>query len=177
MPAHKRIGVIPETLRKRPGVLRSHHPTHSLAATGQGAAGILATQSIENILGPIEELLVRRSGWVLMLGARINSCTAIHQCERMAGRPYFIRWAYDETGKVVEFRAPMCTGGYPRFEPLLEPIKRETRIGDARVVAYPGREFMRICTDAIRANPEILVCRPECTYCRDIYEGGPYRSA
>jgi aminoglycoside 3-N-acetyltransferase len=175
MPAHKRIGAIPETLRKRPGVLRSHHPTHSFAAIGQGAAEILGVQSIEDILAPIEELLVRRGGWVLMLGARINSCTAIHQCERMAGRPYFIRWAYDETGKVVEMRVPMCTGGYLRFESLLAPVKRETKIGNARVVAYPGAEFMRICTDAIRANREILVCRPDCVYCHDQNAGGPYR--
>lgn len=175
MPAHKHIGIIPETFRKRPGVIRSEHPSHSFAAAGKGAAELLATQSIEDIFGPIEELLMRRGGWVLMLGARIGSCTAIHQAERLAGRPYFIRWAVDRKGSVVEMRVPMCTGGYRRFEPLLEPVKRETKIGAARVVAYPGRRFMEICIDAIRANPEILVCRPGCVYCRDQNAGGPIK--
>jgi len=173
MPAHKGIGVIPETLRKRPGAVRSTHSTHSFAAIGAGAGEILANQSLDDPLAPIEELLMRRGGWVLMLGVRIGSCTAIHQCERLAGRPFFIRWAVDQTGRTVETRVPMCTGGYYRFEPLLAPVARETKIGGARVVAYPGRPFMEICTGAIRRNPEILVCRPTCVYCHDQNAGGP----
>ena len=31
------VGILPELFRKRPGVVRSSHPTHSVAALGQDA--------------------------------------------------------------------------------------------------------------------------------------------
>ena len=34
------VGILPELFRQRPGVVRSLHPTHSIAACGRGAADI-----------------------------------------------------------------------------------------------------------------------------------------
>ena len=36
------VGILPELFRQRPGVVRSLHPTHSIAACGRGAAEYLA---------------------------------------------------------------------------------------------------------------------------------------
>lgn len=35
------VGILPELFRQRPGVVRSLHPTHSMAAYGKGAAAYL----------------------------------------------------------------------------------------------------------------------------------------
>jgi len=172
MPSHKRIGAIPEALRKRPNAVRSRHPSHSFAAIGKAAAQILATQTLDDCLAPINALL-SDGGWVLMLGAKINSCTAVHEAEYLAGRPRFIRWAVCEDGVTRQYHVPMCTGSYPRFLPLLAPVARETKIGNAHVIAWPGRQFLDIIVAAIRKDPAIIVCSPACTYCQDIYAGGP----
>ena len=44
------IGLLPNLLRQRPGVLRSLHPTHSIAAWGPGAAEFIAGE--ENATSP-----------------------------------------------------------------------------------------------------------------------------
>lgn len=41
------VGILPELFRQRPGVVRSLHPTHSIAACGRGAAEYLAGE-LEN---------------------------------------------------------------------------------------------------------------------------------
>ena len=35
------VGILPELFRQRPGIVRSLHPTHSIAASGRGAAEYL----------------------------------------------------------------------------------------------------------------------------------------
>lgn len=43
------VGILPELFRQRPGVVRSLHPTHSIAACGRGAAEYLAGELENNI--------------------------------------------------------------------------------------------------------------------------------
>jgi len=174
MPAHKRIGAIPEAFRKRPGVIRSTHPTHALAAKGPGAAEILATQTLENPMGAIETFL-KQGGWILMLGARIGACTAYHAAEHLAGFPYFRRWAIDSDGLTCELPVPMCAGGIKNLVPLLAGVARETKIGNSKVLAWPGPEFLEISVGALRRDPSIAICPSACVYCRNRNAGGPVR--
>ncbi len=172
MPATKSMGVIAETLRRQPGALRSTHPTHSFAAIGDGAREILATAAPDKPLAPIEAL-VARGGWILMLGTRLTSCTALHASEHLAGRNFFIRYSLDESGNLFRIRTPGCSRGFDKFDPVLDAIKHEVKIGDARVRAYPGGEFFRLSVEAIKRDPRITVCSPECVSCADMLAGGP----
>ncbi|MCD6405757.1 MAG: AAC(3) family N-acetyltransferase [Planctomycetes bacterium] len=172
MPAAKSMGVIAETLRRRPGALRSTHPTHSFAAVGADAEEVLATAGPDRPLAPIEAL-VERGGWILMLGTRLTSCTALHASEHLAGRNFFIRYSVDESGNLFRIRAPGCSRGFENFDAVLDTIKREVQIGDARVRAYPGSEFFRLSVEAIKRDPRITVCSPECVSCADMLAGGP----
>lgn len=172
MPTSGGMGVITEAVRQRPGTVRGIHPSHSFAANGEGAEEIVAAQTYDDPMAPVVELC-NRGGWILMLGTELNSCTALHACEVLAGRPYFARYALVEEGRVVRIGVPGCSHAFYRFAPVLEEIKREVRIGNARVHAYPGKEFLELSVAAIKRDPEMTVCRPECPACADMLAGGP----
>ena len=74
-------GILPELFRQRPGVIRSLHPTHSLAAFGRDAAEFTAGH--EKALTPAPEgspwwRLLERSGKILFIGTGISCNTFLH---------------------------------------------------------------------------------------------------
>ncbi len=75
------VGILPELFRQRPGVIRSLHPTHSLAAFGHDAAEFTAGH--EKALTPEPEgspwwRLLERSGKILFIGTGISCNTFLH---------------------------------------------------------------------------------------------------
>jgi aminoglycoside 3-N-acetyltransferase len=90
----KRLGRIPETFRKFPGVMRSYHPIGSFAAWGRHAAALTAPHSLEPMFGdssPIGRLYDLDSK-VLLLGVVYDSCTCLHLAEyRSAGNKRYIQ--------------------------------------------------------------------------------------
>jgi aminoglycoside 3-N-acetyltransferase len=80
------IGVIAENFRSWPGVLRSNHPTSSLAARGPRASEILTEQPLDDPHGELSPLarLYGLGGQVLLLGASFGSNTSLHLAERRA---------------------------------------------------------------------------------------------
>ena len=172
LPTSWGMGAITEAVRLRPGTVRGIHPSHSFAANGEGAEDITSAQTYDDPMAPVVELC-NRGGWILMLGPRLNNCTALHASEALAGRPYFARYALVEEGRVVRIGVPGCSHAFYRFAPVLESIKREMRIGNARVHAYPGKEFLELSVAAMKRDPEMTICRPGCPACADMLAGGP----
>ena len=84
-------GIITETIRKRPGCLRSCHPTHSWLALGADAKRVLINHCTaltpSGAHNPFEQL-VELDGCVLMLGVGINTVTLWHYYEEVLGVPY-----------------------------------------------------------------------------------------
>ena len=83
-------GILPELFWHRPGVLRSLHPTHSIAALGKKAAEFIADHDTFNTAfnrkGPFGRLL-DWNGKVLLFGVTLDRCTFIHALEEWAGVP------------------------------------------------------------------------------------------
>ncbi|MDL2323569.1 AAC(3) family N-acetyltransferase [Ruminococcaceae bacterium OttesenSCG-928-A16] len=82
------VGAITELFRHRPGVHRSLHPTHSLAALGAGAAQFVAGE--ENIGTPCGEggayyKLWQRNAQILLLGVNFSRNTFVHGIEEWDG--------------------------------------------------------------------------------------------
>lgn len=83
------MGVIPETFRKQPGVLRSYHPHVSFAARGPQAKFITANHSLSLGLGEQSPLarVYELQGHVLLLGVSHANNTSLHLAEYRAEWP------------------------------------------------------------------------------------------
>ncbi|SDT65252.1 AAC(3) family N-acetyltransferase [Actinoplanes derwentensis] len=83
------VGVFAEQIRSHPGALRSRHPQTSFAALGPEAAAVVAVHDLDCHLGERSPLgtLYRRHAMILMLGAGMAKCTALHLAEYRLGGP------------------------------------------------------------------------------------------
>jgi aminoglycoside 3-N-acetyltransferase len=83
------MGVIAETFRSYPGVLRSSHPVTSFCALGADAARITATHSLEHGFGQASPLgqVYALDGYVLLLGVGHSSNSSLHVAEVIADIP------------------------------------------------------------------------------------------
>ena len=84
------IGLLPELFRKRPGVHRSWHPTHSVAAFGADAEEFV--RGDENCPTPCARdsawgRLYDRDAYVLLVGVELNRMTFFHGVEEWNGIP------------------------------------------------------------------------------------------
>lgn len=80
------MGMIPETYRKRAGVLRSQHPQVSFIARGPQAKTLLNQHQLSPAFGENSPLarLSQLSGKVLLLGVNHGSNTSLHLAELRA---------------------------------------------------------------------------------------------
>lgn len=85
------VGVIAETFRQQPGVLRSLHPTHSVCGDGPAAHSLLAAHDLDRTpCGPNSpfRLLPGVGGKILMLGCGLHPNTSFHAIEEIIRPPY-----------------------------------------------------------------------------------------
>jgi aminoglycoside 3-N-acetyltransferase len=165
-------GIIPETLRKRPGAVRSLHPTHSAAAIGAEAQALLAGHTFSvtpcDELSPYGELARRDDGYILLIGVTHESNTTFHHVEEMAGLPYHMQEGFAAAtvvvdGKLQTRHVMLHKYGPQRHFDVMEPllleqgIQRTGRVGEAtvRLVHAPG--LVRAALRAVAADPTILL--------------------
>jgi aminoglycoside 3-N-acetyltransferase len=80
------MGMIPETFRKQPGVIRSSNPDASFAAWGKYAERIIDDHALYPLFGERSPLarVYDLDGWVLLLGIGHNKNTSLHVAEGRA---------------------------------------------------------------------------------------------
>jgi len=85
------MGLLSEVFRRMPGVVRSLHPTHSVAAWGNGAKDFVGEHHLSpSPVGPKSPFhkLLARQGKAIMLGVNTNYLTLIHTVEDIMGEQF-----------------------------------------------------------------------------------------
>lgn len=86
-----RVGAITDCFWRQPGVLRSLHPTHSLACEGPHAAHLVAGHERCQTpcgAGTPYEKMIKEDAAVLMWGVTLDAFTFLHTAEEAAMVPY-----------------------------------------------------------------------------------------
>ena len=177
------LGLLTETFRKFPGVVRSPHPTHSVGIYGPGAHEIAESHRNSTYIGregPYHQLALN-SGWVLHVGTDFNSSSIIHLAEVLAEVPYldisyplfekaFIARATD--GSMVKAQPREVPGDSKMFYLIQEEMDRrgllrKGLIGQAPAILARASEILDVAVELMRGNPWQFLCDfPYCSACR-----------
>ncbi len=177
-----RTGLITETFRRMPQVVRSPHPTHSAAVWGADADTIAAGHEHSaglSVDSPFHRL-ARMGGLVVLLGCDSRSSSIIHVAEAIARVPY-LEVTYpgydtavtvvhpDGQERVVEPREN--PGDSSAFLVVEEELRgagliREGRVGQARTMVMKGMDVIETALRLLRRDPAALLCRrSDCPVC------------
>lgn len=178
-PAHtpSRVGAITNCFRARPGVVRSLHPSHSLAAAGPCAVELIAGhQRCQTPCGdgtPFARL-VERDAAVLMFGATMDTYTLFHTAEHQGNAPYLYypdvsalraRGADGALLEVPTRRQDMRVRR--RFEAMREILESESllrsaSLGRGELLYVPSAAAVhRWLLERLRVTPRLLAAAPE----------------
>lgn len=175
------VGLLPELFRKRPGVFRSLHPTHSVAALGRDAESFTFGEEYTSTpcsrRGCLGKLL-DRNGRILFLGCSPARNTFLHGVEewnevpdRLTEETVCYRILLREDGghprireqRYHELHSDLVQNGdvsvhYGKIMPvfLKEGIARQGRLCDASCIVADCRGMYDITSDYLRKNPMLF---------------------
>ena len=166
------VGTITDVFWRRPDVVRSLHPTHSLAAEGPMASALIAGHELCNTPCGSDTPYRRLVQWdagVLMFGVTFDPYTLFHTAEDAAGVPYlyeskpYVLHVREATGAVRDFplrRQDMkVLRRFGEMDKWLESRGLSQRYrcgrGEIRWVPHAAAVHEELCT-ALRADPWFL---------------------
>jgi aminoglycoside 3-N-acetyltransferase len=176
-------GLITETFRRREGVLRSIHPTHSVAAFGLLAGHFVDGHRTATALGvdsPLHRLAVS-GGFVLLLGVGHTSNAMVHVGEAAARVPYLDLPYSDAFNVSLTVRLP--EGGEtvipPRENPgcsihfgvVEEPLRQRGAVRYGKVARADAQlvramDIIDVVRELTAVDPAALLCDIEwCPFC------------
>lgn len=176
-----RTGAIPEAARKRPGAIRSLHPTHSVAVIGADAAALTRDHLKFRAFGlgsPIDRL-AQQGGKVLLLGVGHTSNSMIHLAEEYGGLPKasahqeplpFVKVLMPD-GSVREHQLDTscsCSAAFGGAELALRRAEliRDARLGSCLLQIMDARALIDCLGSIVEENAEAFLCtRPDCGPC------------
>jgi len=174
-----KTGMLTEIFRKRPGVLRSLHPAHSMSIHGPRAAEFIADHRTSFGVGTPIDRIAQAGGYVLLLGVTHTSNSTIHVGDSHGGAVRF--WWYEgdpptakvrlPDGRIVEHQFDVSSSCSMAFNAVDLPLRRagairDLRIGQALSHLMHGADIIRAIVELTRTEPTVLFCtRPDCRPC------------
>ena len=168
------VGILPELFRKRPGVLRSLHPTHSVGAYGAGAAAYIAGEELTRSPGPRNGCwgrLYDSRAQILFLGCSLKRNTFLHSVEEWVSipdrltaqaKPLFIRMPDGSLLPCPQHRHQSSAGDvsarYDKMEPLFARRGAVSygSVGDARCILGEAAAMAEATLDALEKDPQFF---------------------
>ena len=166
------LGTTPAYVARYPARVRGASPGGSWSPIGPLAATLVGSSIEEDDFGPLRRL-VELNGAVVLMGITLTSLTLLHLAEVEAGRRPFIFWSRASDGSVIRNRGGRCGSGFEGLEPELHDLEQRLKVGQSEWRAYDAPPALAKAAAAIRADPEITRCGPDCIECRDAIAGGP----
>lgn len=166
------VGILPELFRKRPGVVRSLHPTHSVAALGKDAAAFTAGDERWDTPCHRESAwgkLLDRKATILLVGVDLRRNTFIHGIEEWVDIPGRLTDGHEQLytvlGDGTEIPVPSrrhC--GLPwsehfwKVENVLEEqgALHRSKLGDADILICDAVKTTEILTEMLHDNPDLF---------------------
>ena len=171
-------GRITEVFRLRPGVIRSAHICHSVAAAGRHAAEVTRDTPSVYAAGGTFDALLRLDAWNVFLGVTFTSCTALHMAEELEHVPYRAYRDFRDcqvrhpdgtqasSASVEYLRRPGFWNDFGGMEEVFRRsgVLREARIGAARVLNVRIRDVVALTRQILQQDIHFLLaadCRPD----------------
>ncbi len=148
-------GIIPETFRKRDGVVRGRHPSLSIAALGPKAER----------LSEGWHRLLELDGYILLIGVGLDRCTAMHLAEKRVQFPDHIlkkitppKWFVEQHS---ENEWEWDVGPYPDFAKLTKPciergIMKAVEVGRANLRLVKLRKLIDLYVEYLEKDPDLF---------------------
>lgn len=165
------IGKISETFRKREGVMRSIHPTHSVCGVGKYAKEILSqhldTSTPAGAKSPFA-LLPKYNGKILMLGCTLRPNTSMHAVEELTRPWYLMReekvsfHLIDKDGEAIikEYECHFFKGVMQRYDRVAELMSVDSgKVMEAQCYLIDSREMWKVADEALKNNEEFFIDR------------------
>jgi aminoglycoside 3-N-acetyltransferase len=168
------VGILTNIFRKREGVIRSLHPTHSLAAYGKDAEDFIKGEEKVNTPCPKEGCygkLYDRKAQILFLGCTLKSNTFIHGVEewnqipnRLGDTPVDYKIVLKDN--IIEcpvhpHQAPVedVSKNYDKLKEALlaNNICHKGKIGDAVSYLCQAKEMADLCSSFLQKNPDLFL--------------------
>jgi aminoglycoside 3-N-acetyltransferase len=158
-------GAITEAARARPDAVRSFHPTHALTAIGPDAVDLLKDDLERGALGRDCGLdrLIKKGGYVLLLGVDHKANSSIHVGEDYAGddrhkaispeNPKVVAFNHPERGE-EEVTLTEMMGSTVAFDRMEEVLRKRGQLVEGKIGAAPCQLMKG--EDIITATLDIL---------------------
>lgn len=166
------VGILPEVFRKRPGVHRTNHPTHSVAALGKDAAAFV--QGDERFDTPCHResawgKLLDRQATIILVGVDLRRNTFIHGIEEWMDIPGRLTDGHEELvtvlGDGTEIQVPSrrhCGLSWSLHFWKVEEVLIEQgavkmgKLGDAVVRVCDTVKLNSVLSHMLQKNPDLF---------------------
>lgn len=180
------VGSIPRAFLRRPGVIRSNHPSHSVAGVGPLAETCLKDHRENDPptgqTSPFARL-VEFKAKILCFGCGLEASTFLHFLETEANAPYLksaLCAIKEANGNIRQVLIPRHLPGHRDFyrdsngdskfyrRAAAAGLQiRETRLGPGKLYLINAGELYDTGMKLLADEPGILLCDdPECLFCR-----------
>ena len=167
------VGVLTEMFRKRVGVVRSLHPTHSVSVLGEGDLEFVAGE--EKISTPCGEggayhKLWQRDAQILLIGVNFERNTFIHGIEEWDGAEGSVSdttedyYVINQNGQRIHTPqnrhcARLGSGTFCKLEPqaINEGIVTLGKFGDATTRLMSAKALRAMVAPLLKENPKYLL--------------------